>query len=89
MPAGAENRASDRKSRKCHANGISTKGSTPEAVSFLIDSVAFLRNRGVAQPGRALPSGGRGRKFKSSHPDQYFQTVTLNFIRVLSTILDL
>ena len=26
--------------------------------------------RGVAQPGRALPSGGRGRRFESSHPDQ-------------------
>ena len=26
--------------------------------------------RGVAQPGRALSSGGRGRRFKSSHPDQ-------------------
>ena len=25
--------------------------------------------RGVAQPGRALPSGGRGREFKSRHPD--------------------
>ena len=29
------------------------------------------RLRGVAQPGRALPSGGRGRKFESSHPDQF------------------
>src|ERR1700741_4519823 len=26
----------------------------------------------VAQPGRALLSGGRGRRFKSSHSDQYF-----------------
>jgi ribosomal protein S27E len=26
--------------------------------------------RGVAQPGRALRSGRRGRRFKSSHPDQ-------------------
>lgn len=26
--------------------------------------------RGVAQPGRALPSGGRCRTFKSCHPDQ-------------------
>jgi hypothetical protein len=31
--------------------------------------------RGVAQPGRALPSGGRGRKFKSSHPDQVFHYI--------------
>ena len=28
------------------------------------------QNRGVAQLGRALPSGGRGRRFESSHPDQ-------------------
>ena len=33
---------------------------------------AWLR-RGVAQPGRALSSGGRGRRFKSSHPDQFFK----------------
>jgi hypothetical protein len=31
-----------------------------------IDSFAF---RGVAQPGRALGSGPRGRKFESCHPD--------------------
>ena len=30
-------------------------------------------SRGVAQPGRALSSGGRGREFNSRHPDQYFQ----------------
>ncbi len=48
VPAGAENRASDRKSRKSHANGISTKGSTPEAVSFLIDSVAFFMKSGCS-----------------------------------------
>jgi hypothetical protein len=28
--------------------------------------------RGIAQPGRALPSGGRGRKFESCFPDQIF-----------------
>ena len=27
-------------------------------------------NRGVAQLGRALPSGGRSRRFESFHPDQ-------------------
>ena len=26
----------------------------------------------MAQPGSALPSGGRGRRFESSHTDQYF-----------------
>src|SRR4051812_37324344 len=29
--------------------------------------------RSVAQPGRALLSGGRGRRFKSSHSDQFHQ----------------
>ena len=29
--------------------------------------------RGVAQPGSALRSGRSGRRFKSSHPDHYFQ----------------
>ena len=33
--------------------------------------------RGVAQFGRALPSGGRGRRFKSSHLDWYFLEVKL------------
>ncbi len=27
--------------------------------------------RGVAQPGRVLPSGGRGRRFESSLPDHF------------------
>ena len=31
-----------------------------------------LGRRSVAQPGRALLSGGRGRRFKSSHSDQIF-----------------
>lgn len=30
------------------------------------------RLRGVAQLGRALASGARGRRFKSCHPDQKF-----------------
>jgi hypothetical protein len=30
----------------------------------------IARRRSVAQPGRALLSGGRGRRFKSSHSDQ-------------------
>ena len=32
--------------------------------------------RGVAQPGRALSSGGRGQRFKSSHPDQKIHALT-------------
>ena len=32
----------------------------------------FRQIRGVAQPGRALRSGRRSRRFKSFHPDHYF-----------------
>jgi hypothetical protein len=35
--------------------------------------------RGVAQPGRAPGSGPGGRRFKSSLPDQFFQSDTNNF----------
>jgi hypothetical protein len=35
--------------------------------------------RGVAQPGRAPGSGPGGRRFKSSLPDQCFQSLTMNF----------
>src|ERR1700746_1938908 len=34
-----------------------------------------VQRRGVAQPGRAPGSGPGGRRFKSSLPDQSFQTV--------------
>jgi hypothetical protein len=37
------------------------------------------RRRGVAQPGRAPGSGPGGRRFKSSLPDQYFQTLKQHF----------
>lgn len=32
-------------------------------------------SRGVAQPGRALSSGGRGREFNSRHPDHVIQAL--------------
>jgi hypothetical protein len=32
--------------------------------------------RGIAQPGRALSSGGRGRRFESSFPDQILAEIT-------------
>src|SRR5712691_10461743 len=41
--------------------------------------VPFQRCRGVAQPGRATGSGPGGRRFKSSLPDQSFQTLKLHF----------
>jgi hypothetical protein len=34
------------------------------------DVAAFLSRRDVAQPGRALAWGARGRQFKSARPDQ-------------------
>ena len=37
------------------------------------------RRRGVAQPGRAPGSGPGGRRFKSSLPDQSFQTLKQHF----------
>jgi hypothetical protein len=37
--------------------------------------------RGVAQPGRALGSGPRGRRFKSSRPDQYIGKRKAGFLR--------
>ena len=40
-------------------------------ISRMLDAIrAPLRRRSVAQPGRALSSGGRGRRFESSHSDQ-------------------
>jgi hypothetical protein len=40
-----------------------------------------LGRRSVAQPGRALLSGGRGRRFKSSHSDQRFPRNSLLLCR--------
>src|SRR5947207_14435636 len=38
---------------------------------MISSSAVIPRYRGVAQPGRALRSGRRGRRFKSYHPDQH------------------
>lgn len=42
---------------------------------------AYKKNvfRNVAQPGRALRSGRRGRRFKSSHSDQYKKAEVYTF----------
>ena len=40
---------------------------------WLLRAARVGSGRGVAQPGRALSSGGRGRRFESSLPDQPFQ----------------
>lgn len=45
----------------------------PSAVLSLCQEWGASMRRGVAQPGRALPSGGRGRRFKSCHPDLFLQ----------------
>src|SRR3546814_480594 len=39
--------------------------------AFAATPVGAQIGRGVAQPGRALSSGGRGRRFESSLPDQF------------------
>ena len=36
---------------------------------FMCGGLICLRCRGVAQPGRVLAWGARGRKFESCHPD--------------------
>ena len=36
--------------------------------------ILLLRCRGVAQPGRVLAWGARGRRFESCHPDQIYIT---------------
>ena len=41
-------------------------------------SARMVSRRGVAQPGRAPGSGPGGRRFKSSLPDHYFQSLTIN-----------
>lgn len=38
-------------------------------------NIGHLSGRSVAQPGRALSSGGRGREFKSRHSDQLNLTI--------------
>ena len=51
---------------------------THNACKILGSGIATRHGRSVAQLGRALPSGGRGRRFESSHSDQCFQTVSEN-----------
>src|SRR3569833_4693589 len=53
---------------------------TPCTLSPNSPSNAII-DRGVAQPGSALLSGGRGRRFKSSHPDHEF--LPMNLLRFL------
>src|SRR3569832_2951366 len=49
---------------------------TPCTLSPISTSNAII-DRGAGQPGRALLSGGRGRRFKSSHPDHDFLPMNL------------
>jgi hypothetical protein len=46
------------------------RGWRAATVRRAIDLIGLAGCRGVAQPGRALGSGPRGRWFKSSRPDQ-------------------
>ena len=68
-PQTAQNRA-----RACKMTAL--RGPTSIAIEALPragPSLAAAKYRSVAQPGRALSSGGRGRKFESSHSDQFLQ----------------
>ncbi len=50
-------------------------------LSEFIQVAIFSFNRDVAQSGRALRSGRRDRVFKSLHPDQEYQALTLDFCK--------
>ncbi len=62
-PAGWACRTVDRAATRPHAPGV--------AIRSVASAILWEPNgrRGVAQPGSALRSGRRGRRFKSSHPD--------------------
>ncbi len=45
-----------------------------------VESVDFLPSRDVAQPGRALAWGARGRQFKSARPDQFLEISRLQAV---------
>ena len=48
------------------------------ATAAAINAVSYIFFRSVAQPGRALSSGGRGRRFKSSHSDQAYWYIKMD-----------
>jgi hypothetical protein len=54
--------------RSCLSNSVPAP--PPFALAAPAITQYIARRRSVAQPGRALLSGGRGRRFKSSHSDQ-------------------
>src|ERR1700730_11906821 len=58
--------------RGIHWTGEGWRGEPRSCLAASPSLYLALGRRSVAQPGRALPSGGRGRRFKSSHSDQYF-----------------
>ena len=51
---------------------IPTMGAKKDCIFYKVD-VYYCACRGVAQPGRVLAWGARGRKFESCHPDQKFK----------------
>jgi hypothetical protein len=53
-------------------NLLNNKEAFFKKLKFKRASLLSNNQRGVAQSGRALSSGGKGRRFKSSHPDQIF-----------------
>jgi hypothetical protein len=51
----------------------------PGATNVKLAASLLAARRGVAQPGRALRSGRRGRRFKSCHPDQDFNASSIAY----------
>ena len=64
-----------------------SRGSSPLSVATKIGYIICIRflNRSVAQLGRALRSGRRGRKFKSCHSD-FFISIPGIFVDKISGI---
>src|SRR6185503_8879969 len=62
-------------------------GGTPEPPDVKLAASLLAARRGVAQPGRALRSGRRGRRFKSCHPDHKIYSCSMASARYCSSAL--
>jgi hypothetical protein len=74
-PVGADTRSCVQESTPCR---MAARGCAPPAQLAHARPRRYMPalGRSVAQPGRALCSGRRGRRFESSHSDQSFQTLS-------------
>ena len=53
-------------------------------IAYIVKLFYFFSCRDVAQSGSALEWGSRGRRFKSFHPDQKLQALTVNAVGAFS-----